>query len=171
MAYSIFKKKDANLLYNFIMANNNTNTAVASRRGLDSTSSLILHEIYLAYPEEISLKSIGKKLKVVEKTIQLSIKRINKYGVPIEYKTNKNQEKTLRANIKEPVSWILKEKKAAENMLTLFENFDSTSSEKCLSQKIINKRIYTEYLESLNELFDKWNSLRLIDKLEKQNGS
>ena len=56
-------------------------------------------------------------------------------------------------------------------MLTLFEDFDSTSSEKCLSQKIINKRIYTEYLESLNELFDKWNSLRLIDKLEKQNGS
>ena len=88
----------------------------------------------------------------------------------LSIKLIKIKKKLTRANIKEPVSWIIKEK-AAENMLTLFENFDSTSSEKCLSQKIINKRIYTEYLESLNELFDKWNSLRLIDKLEKQNGS
>ena len=55
-------------------------------------------------------------------------------------------------------------------MLTLFEDLIPDSSEKGLSQKIINKRIYTEYLESLNELFDKWNSLRLFDKLEKHNG-
>ena len=153
------------------MANSNTTIVRSARRGLDNTSSQILHEIYLAYPKEVSLKTIGEKLHIVEKTIQSSIKRINNYGVPIEYKNNKNEEKTLRANIKEPISWILKEKKAAENMLTLFEDFDSTSSEKYLSQKTINKRIYTEYLESLNELFDKWNSLRLIDKLEKQNGS
>ena len=87
----------------------------------------------------------------------------------VEYKNNKNEEKTLRANIKEPISWILKEKNAAENMLTLFEDLDPDNSKKGLNQKIINKRIYTEYLESLNELFDKWNSLRLFDKLEKHN--
>ena len=96
--------------------------------------------------------------------------RINNYGVPIEYKTDKNKQKYLRANIKEPISWILKEKIAAENMLTLLGKLEVDSSEKGLSQKIINKRIYTEYLESLNELFDKWNSLRLFDKLEKHNG-
>ena len=54
-------------------------------------------------------------------------------------------------------------------MLTLFEDLDSDKSKKGLYQKIINKRIYTEYLESLNELFDKCNSLRLFDKLEKHN--
>ena len=144
--------------------------AVAARRGLDSTSSLILHEVYLAYPNEVTFKAIGKKLKIVEKTIQSSIRRINNYGVPIEYKTDKNKQKFLRANIKEPISWILKEKIAAENMLTLLGKLEADSSEKGLSQKIINKRIYTEYLESLNELFDKWNSLRLFDKLEKHNG-
>ena len=63
--------------------------AVAARRGLDSTSSLILHEVYLAYPNEVTFKAIGKKLKIVEKTIQSSIRRINNYGVPIEYKTDK----------------------------------------------------------------------------------
>ena len=152
------------------MANTNTHMAVAARRGLDSTSSLILHEVYLAYPNEVTFKAIGKKLKIVEKTIQSSIRRINNYGVPIEYKTDKNKQKFLRANIKEPISWILKEKLAAENMLTLFGKLEADSSEKGLSQKIINKRIYTEYLESLNELFDKWNSLRLFDKLEKHNG-
>ena len=152
------------------MTNTNTHMAVTARRGLDSTSSLILHEVYLAYPNEVTFKAIGKKLHIVEKTIQSSIRRINNYGVPIEYKNNKNEEKTLRANIKEPISWILKEKVAAENMLTLFGKLGVDSSEKGLSQKIINKRIYTEYLESLNELFDKWHSLRLFDKLEKHNG-
>ena len=149
------------------MANNNTNTVTSSRRGLDNTSSLILHEVYLAYPNEVSLKTIGEKLHIVEKTIQSSIKRINNYGVPIEYKNNKNKEKTLRANIKEPISWILKEKNAAENMLSLFESIDDHGSEIVMTQKTINKRIYTEYLESLNDLFDKWSSLRLLDKLEK----
>ena len=152
------------------MANSNTNIVRSARRGLDNTSSLILHEIYLAYTKEVSLKTIGEKLHIVEKTIQSSIRRINNYGVPIEYKNNKNEEKTLRANIKEPISWILKEKNAAENMLILFEDLDSDDSKKGLNQKVINKRIYTEYLESLNELFDKWNSLRLFDKLEKHNG-
>ena len=151
------------------MTNTNTHMAVAARRGLDSTS-LILHEVYLAYPNEVTFKAIGKKLKIIEKTIQSSIRRINNYGVPIEYKTDKNKQKSLRANIKEPISWILKEKIAAENMLTLLGKLEVDSSEKGLSQKIINKRIYTEYLESLNELFDKWNSLRLFDKLEKHNG-
>ena len=151
------------------MTNINTHIAVAARRGLDSTSSLILHEVYLAYPNEVTFKAIGKKLKIVEKTIQSSIRRINNYGVPIEYKTDKNEQKSLRANIKEPISWILKEKNAAENMLTLFEDLDPDNSKEGLNQKIINKRIYTEYLESLNELFDKWNSLRLFDKLEKHN--
>ena len=149
------------------MANNNTNTVTSARRGLDDTSSLILHEVYLAYPNEVSLKTIGEKLHIVEKTIQSSIKRINNYGVPIEYKNNKNKEKTLRANIKEPISWILKEKSAAENMLSLFESIDDHGSEIVMTQKTINKRIYTEYLESLNDLFDKWSSLRLLEKLEK----
>ena len=103
------------------MANSNTNIVRSARRGLDNTSSLILHEIYLAYPKEVSLKTIGEKLHIVEKTIQSSIRRINNYGVPIEYKNNKNEEKTLRANIKEPISWILKEKSAAENMLSLLK--------------------------------------------------
>ena len=149
------------------MANNITNTVTSARRGLDDTSSLILHEVYLAYPNEVSLKTIGEKLHIVEKTIQSSIKRINNYGVPIEYKNDKNKEKTLRANITEPISWILKEKSAAENMLSLFESIDDHGSEIVMTQKTINKRIYTEYLESLNDLFDKWSSLRLLEKLEK----
>ena len=52
-------------------------------------------------------------------------------------------------------------------MLSLFENIDDNDSEIVKTQKTINKRIYTEYLESLNDLFDKWSSLRLLDKLDK----
>ena len=149
------------------MANTNKNIVIAARRGLDITSSQILHEVYLAYPKEVLLQTIGKKLHIIEKTIQSSVKKIVDHGVPIEFKINKNKEKTLRANIKEPVSWILKEKHAAENMLTLFKNMDSNGAENVVRQQTINKRIYTEYLDSLNDLFDKWNSLRLLDQLDK----
>ena len=149
------------------MANNNKNIVIAARRGLDITSSQILHEVYLAYPKEVLLQTIGKKLHIIEKTIQSSVKKIVDYGVPIEFKINKDKEKTLRANIKEPISWILKEKHAAENMLTLFEDMDSSGAENVVRQQTINKRIYTEYLDSLNDLFDKWNSLRLLDQLDK----
>ena len=62
---------------------------------------------------------------------------------------------------------ILKQKSAAENMLSLFKNIDDNDSEIVKIQKTINKRIYTEYLDSLNDLFDKWSSLRLLDKLDK----
>ena len=61
----------------------------------------------------------------------------------------------------------IKEKHAAENMLTLFEDMDSSGAENVVRQQTINKRIYTEYLDSLNDLFDKWNSLRLLDQLDK----
>ncbi len=149
------------------MANTNKNIVIAARRGLDITSSQILHEVYLAYPKEVLLQTIGKKLHIIEKTIQSSVKKIVDYGVPIEFKINKDKEKTLRANIKEPISWILKEKHAAENMLTLFEDMDSSGAENVVRQQTINKRIYTEYLDSLNDLFDKWNSLRLLDQLDK----
>ena len=148
------------------MTNIKTNTITTARRGLDNTSSMILHEIYLAYPEEVSFKALEKKLQVVEKTIQSSLKTINRYGVPIEYKINQKKEKILRANIKEPISWILKEKIAAENMLCLFENNNFDGDDIIKNQKTINRRIYTEYLDSLNELFDKWSSLRLIEKLD-----
>ena len=149
------------------MANTNKNIVIAARRGLDITSSQILHEVYLAYPKEVLLQTIGKKLHIIEKTIQSSVKKIVDYGVPIEFKINKDKEKTLKANIKEPISWILKEKHAAENMLTLFEDMDSSGAENVVRQQTINKRIYTEYLDSLNDLFDKWNSLRLLDQLDK----
>ena len=53
------------------MANTKKDTITAARRYLDRTSSMILHEIYLAYPKEISLKSMGEKLHIVELPIPL----------------------------------------------------------------------------------------------------
>ena len=73
------------------MTNIKTNTLIAARRGLDKTSAKILHEIYCEYPKEITLGEISKKLCVVERTIKSSIKKINQYGVPIEYKINPKQ--------------------------------------------------------------------------------
>ena len=51
-------------------------------------------------------------------------------------------------------------------MLKLIKDIKLNGDDHVSNQKKINIRIYNEYLNNINDLFDKWNSLRLIDKLE-----
>ena len=69
----------------------------------------------------------------------------------------------VKSSLKEPISWIEKEKASAEKMLDFLEALTPTNSENVNNQKSINYRIYKEYVSNLNELFDKWVSLKLID--------
>ena len=69
----------------------------------------------------------------------------------------------LSSNGVMPISWIEKEKASAEKMLSLLGELTPSSSESINNQRKINYRIYKEYVSNLNELFDKWASLKLID--------
>ncbi len=145
------------------MKNIKTDSAIIARRGMDSISANILNETYRVYPRSLTVKILAKNLKIREKSVLSALRKISSYGVPIEIKINKNGEKEVKSSLKEPISWIEKEKASAEKMLSLLGDLTPSSSESINDQRKINYRIYKEYVSNLNELFDKWASLKLID--------
>ena len=145
------------------MKNIKTDPAIIARRGMDSISANILNETYRVYPRSLTVKILAKNLKIREKSVLSALRKISSYGVPIEIKINKNGEKEVKSSLKEPISYIEKEKASAEKMLSLLGELTPSSSESINNQRKINYRIYKEYVSNLNELFDKWASLKLID--------
>ena len=145
------------------MKNIKTDPAIIARRGMDSISANILNETYRVYPRSLTVKILAKNLKIREKSVLSALRKISSYGVPIEIKINKNGEKEVKSSLKEPISYIEKEKASAEKMLSLLGELTPSSSESINNQRKINYRIYNEYVSNLNELFDKWASLKLID--------
>ena len=130
---------------------------------MDSISANILNETYRVYPRSLTVKILAKNLKIREKSVLSALRKISSYGVPVEIKINKDGEKEVKSSLKEPISWIEKEKASAEKMLSLLGELTPSSSESINNQRKINYRIYKEYVSNLNELFDKWASLKLID--------
>ena len=130
---------------------------------MDSISANILNETYRVYPRSLTVKILAKNLKIREKSVLSALRKISSYGVPVEIKINKNGEKEVKSSLKEPISWIEKEKASAEKMLSLLGELTPSSSESINNQRKINYRIYKEYVSNLNELFYKWASLKLID--------
>ena len=142
------------------------NTAkINSRRGSDNDATHILDILYTLYQESITIKKISEELQLSVNKINQSLQKIEKIGVPIEHLRISNIHH-LRAYVKEPVFWIIKEKACAERMLKSIKDTKPKGNDSVNTQKKINIRIYNEYLNTLNDLFDKWDSLRLIDKLE-----
>ena len=152
-----------NLVARMSMKNIKTDPAIIARRGMDSISANILNETYRVYPRSLTVKILAKNLKIREKSVLSALRKISSYGVPVEIKINKDGQKEIKASMKEPVSWIAKEKYSAEKMLVLLTNLSATSSQEANREREINYRIYKEYTSTLNELFDKWASLKLID--------
>ena len=152
-----------NLGVRLSMKNIKTDPAIIARRGMDSISANILNETYRVYPRSLTVKILAKNLKIREKSVLSALRKISSYGVPVEIKINKNGEKEVKSSLKEPISWIEKEKASAEKMLSLLGELTPSSSESLNNQREINYRIYKEYVSNLNELFDKWASLKLID--------
>ena len=152
-----------NLVVRVSMKNIKTDPAIIARRGMDSISANILNETYRVYPRSLTVKILAKNLKIREKSVLSALRKISSYGVPVEIKINKNGEKEVKSSLKEPISWIEKEKASAEKMLSLLGELTPSSSESINNQRKINYRIYKEYVSNLNELFDKWASLKLID--------
>lgn len=142
-----------------------TDLKVVSRRGLNNLSSSILDELFQLYPNAISLKKLSKNLGLREQSVTTAIKNITSYGLPLEIIHGSNNDKLFKADPSEPISWIFKEKESAEVMLNLLKS-NSGHSDLSNKKKSINSRIYEEYVQNLNDLFDKWTSLRLFDQLK-----
>ena len=152
------------------MKNTKLDDQKIARRRMNSVSSKILHELYELYPSSISLSNLAKDLDLREKTVKASINKSLREGIPIEQTMSSSDDLSYRADPSEPISYILKEKESAEVMLKLIENTPLNGNEDANKKKKINHRIYGEYVSALNDLLDKWTSLRLLDHTQNGNG-
>ena len=83
--------------------------------------------------------------------------------VPVEISLNTKNEVAYKADPSEPIFYILKEKQSAEEMLKLIQCIPPIENEEANRKRKNNNRIYEEYVSTLNDLIDKWTSLRLVE--------
>ena len=103
-----------------------------------------------------------------ESSIQSSIRKIIVSGVPLEKINCTDTQLKFKSNPSEPIYWIIKEKQSAIRMLDIMKDIPENGCSEASGKRDINNRIYREYINSLTELFDKWNSLRLFDQLDNE---
>ena len=132
-----------------------------TRPGIDKISSRLLDYILLHYPATIDLSQLSKELNIENEILKKKLNNLNKSGIPITI-NKENNSIQLKGNLLEPLSWIINSKEFAESTLRLIEDKKTDQTNK---KKVILKRIYKDYVNMLNDVFDKWNSLRLIEKL------
>ena len=148
------------------MKNIKSYTKKVARRHMSSISSNIFQELYEIYPKSITLKSLAKNLDLREKTVKSAINKAMTEEVPIEISLSTDNEVTYKADPSEPISYILKEKQSAEEMLKLIQCIPANGNEEANRKRNNNNRIYEEYVSTLNDLIDKWTSLRLVGDKE-----
>ena len=135
------------------------------RRGVDSCSSQIIAEVLEKFPKSMTVRQLSHRTGKSERYIKRKIKDMKKEHIPIELKRG-SKSNYVSTTLFEPVRWILKEKENAEMALEDINKIEMNGDPKINKQKNIVKRIYREYLRDMNDLIDRWYSLRLIQNLK-----
>ena len=135
------------------------------RRGLDTCSSQILADVLESFPKSVSVKQLARNTGKTEKYIKSKIRAMKRDDVPITLKRG-SRNNYVTTSMFEPVYWILKEKENAEMALEDLNKIEMNGDPSVNKKKRIVKRIYREYLKDLNDLIDRWYSLRLIQSLK-----
>ena len=136
-----------------------------TRHGIDKTSRRLLETILRGYPESIEIGELSKIIGVSGKTLKSSITRLRKLNIPINI-LHIDPETKIKASLKEPIYWMTNAKKSADALLTQINEIELNENKTVNKKKLILQRMYEEYINELNNLFDKWNALRLIDQLD-----
>ena len=139
--------------------------ATLEKRGVDPCSSQILAEILESFPSSLTIKQLARKTGKSERYIKRKVKDMKKDEIPIQIRRG-SRTNYITTSLFEPVSWILKEKENAEMALEDINKIEFNGDPKINKKKNIVKRIYKEYLRDMNELIDRWYSLRLIQDLK-----
>ena len=136
-----------------------------TRHGIDKTSRRLLETILRRYPESIEIGELSKIIGVSGKTLKSSITRLRKLNIPINI-LHIDLETKIKASLKEPIYWMTNAKKSADALLTQINEIELNENKTVNKKKLILQRMYEEYINESNNLFDKWNALRLIDQLD-----
>ena len=136
-----------------------------TRHGIDKTSRRLLETILRCYPASIEIGELSKMIGVSGKTLKSSITRLRKLNIPINI-LHIDLETKIKASLKEPIYWMTNAKISADALLTQINEIELNENKTVNKKKLILQRMYEEYINELNNLFDKWNALRLIDQLD-----
>ena len=136
-----------------------------TRHGIDKTSRRVLETILRCYPDSIEINELSKMIDVHGNTLKSSITRLRKLNIPINV-LYINAETRIKASLREPIYWITNAKISADVLLTQINEIELNENKIVIKKKLILQRMYEEYINELNNLFDKWNALRLIDQLD-----
>ncbi len=136
-----------------------------TRHGIDKTSRRVLETILRCYPDSIEINELSKMIGVRSKTLKSSITRLRKLNIPINI-LHIDPETKIKASLKEPIYWMTNAKISADALLTQINEIELNKNKTINKKKLILQRMYEEYINELNNLFDKWDALRLIDQLD-----
>ena len=136
-----------------------------TRHGIDKTSRRLLETILRCYPASIEIGELSKMIGVSGKTLKSSITRLRKLNIPINI-LHIDPETKIKASLKEPIYWMTNAKISADALLTQINEIELNENKTVNKKKLILQRMYEEYINELNNLFDKWNALRLTDQLD-----
>ena len=136
-----------------------------TRHGIDKTSRRVLETILRCYPDSIEINELSKMIGVHGNTLKSSITRLRKLNIPINI-LHIDPETKIKASLKEPIYWITNAKISADVLLTQINEIELNENKTLNKKKLILQRMYEEYKNELNNLFDKWDALRLIDQLD-----
>ena len=136
-----------------------------TRHGIDKTSRRLLETIVRCYPASIEIGELSKMIGVSGKTLKSSITRLRKLNIPINI-LHIDPETKIKASLKEPIYWMTNAKISADALLTQINEIELNKNKTINKKKLILQRMYEEYINELNNLFDKWDALRLIDQLD-----
>ena len=136
-----------------------------TRHGIDKTSRCVLETILRCYPDSIEINELSKMIGVHGNTLKSSITRLRKLNIPINV-LYINAETRIKASLREPIYWITNAKISADVLLTQINEIELNENKTVNKKKLILQRMYEEYINELNNLFDKWDALRLIDQLD-----
>ena len=136
-----------------------------TRHGIDKTSRRVLETILRCYPDSIEINELSKMIGVKSKTLKSSITSLRKLNIPINV-LYIDAETRIKASLQEPIYWMTNAKISADALLTQINEIELNENKTVNNKKLILQRMYEEYINELNNLFDKWNALRLIDQLD-----
>jgi len=136
-----------------------------TRHGIDKTSRRVLETILRCYPDSIEINELSKMIGVHGNTLKSSITRLRKLNIPINV-LYINAETRIKASLREPIYWITNAKISADVLLTQINEIELNENKTVNKKKLILQRMYEEYINELNNLFDKWDALRFIDQLD-----
>ena len=133
-------------------------TKIIKKIELDELSLKILDSALSHYGENCELIDLSEYPLLKNKT-ELDMFD-NTFNSNKKHDTKKKPNHNLKKEFLDPILLILNSKKFSQDVLNRLERINPKNRD-----ELIMIRMYKEYLKMLDEVFDKWNSLRLLEKL------